>query len=459
MHKQGMWKAMHTVRPLRPCQLRTCVKLVTSFQARSWVSSSPFQSTKDPRSELVRACQCGQAEPHAAAVTGIQNLSALPSDKVEEVGKKNMQLRSILNRTQWPSLTCFEANGRMYDLPLRTSCADPGTAKDATLRLLAGFFDGDGCVSCHSNFSLSGCTLSVSQSFDQAEVLMLLRNTFGGAITADRMVGVGLCKPVLRWRVCGQSCRRAARLLAPHSITKQKQLLLAAMWPESKAQREECKTHLRSLKDYDSAVAGTCSWEYLAGFFDAEGCIHQRRGAASLSLIITQKYPTVLECLREFLEHNRLADVSCRVRACARMHELAIHSLPACKQVLHHLLGAGLLGKARQAALAVTLTRQNAASIRAELADLTGNQQFAKRLDNAGYARARRIKAARQQVACFERRGQRQEAESKQYEIEVWRHEHKLLNGRRENEQLLEYIRYIQSLHDSNCRSSVAYIT
>ena len=439
---------------MRPYQLRTGVKLLTSFQARSWVSASPFQSTKHWRSELVRA---RVSEPDVATVTEIQNLSALPSDKIEEVGRKNMQLRNILNRTRWPNLTCFEANGRVYDLPLRKSCAELGAAKDATLRFLAGFFDGDGCVSCQSNFSLSGCTLCVSQSFDQAEVLMLLHNTFGGAITATG-VGVGLRRPLLRWRVSGQSCRTAARLLAPHSIAKQKQLLLAAMWPESKAQREERKAQLRVLKDYDSAVAGACSWEYLAGFFDAEGCIHQQRGGASLCLIITQKHPTVLECLREFLEQNRFADVSLRnVRACPRMYELGICSLPACKQVLHHMLGAGLLGKARQAALAVTLTRQNAASIRAELAGLTGNQQFAKRLDNAGYARARRISAAQQQVACLERRGQRQQAESKQCEIEVWRHEHKLLNGRRENNQLFEYIRYIQSLHDSNCRSSDAY--
>ena len=445
---------MHALRSMRLCQPRTCAKLSTSFQARSWVSASQFQFTKHPRSELVTAC--GKPEPDVLVATGTEshNLSAHPSDKVEEVVKKNMQLRNILNRTRWPNLKCFEANGRVYDLPLRKSCAEPFTAEDATLRFLAGFFDGDGCVTCQSDISLSGCSLTICQSFDQAEVLMLFRNTFGGAVTASA-VGMGLRKPTVRWKVYGQSCRRAARLLAPRSITKQKQLLLAARWPESKSHREECKAQLRVLKDSDSAVAGACSWEYLAGFFDAEGCIHQRRGGASLALIIAQKHATVLECLRQFLEHNGCADVSFRkVPPRTGVHQLSICSLPTCKEVLRNMLGAGLLGKAKQAAQAVTLTRQNSASIRAELAGLTGNQQFAKRLDNAGYARARRIAASQQQVARFERRGQRPEAESKQREIEVWRHEHRLLNGRHENKQLLEYIRYIQSLHDSNCRGS-----
>ena len=44
-------------------------------------------------------------------------------------------------------------------------------------------------------------------------------------------------------------------------------------WPAAKSHREQCKAELRALKEYDSAVAGPCSWEYLAGFFDAEGSI------------------------------------------------------------------------------------------------------------------------------------------------------------------------------------------
>ena len=147
---------------------------------------------------------------------------------------------------------------------------------------------------------MSGCHLQVPQSFDQAEVLMLFYETFGGSITRAGS-GLGLCKPAPRWTVCGQSARNAAELLAPRSITKRKQLFLAAQWPDARSRREDCKAELRALKEYDSAVAGLCSWEYCAGFFDAEGHIRQQRGGASLELQIKQKHPRVLECLREFL--------------------------------------------------------------------------------------------------------------------------------------------------------------
>ena len=53
-------------------------------------------------------------------------------------------------------------------------------ASEPVLAYLAGFFDGDGCVACASG--LSGCYLSTAQSFDQAEVLMLFYETFGGSI-------------------------------------------------------------------------------------------------------------------------------------------------------------------------------------------------------------------------------------------------------------------------------------
>ena len=78
--------------------------------------------------------------------------------------------------------------------------------------------------------------------------------------------------------LCGQSARNAAQLLAPHSITKQQQLLLAAEWPDARSRREECKTELRALKESRlGRLTGLCSWEYFAGFFDAEGYIHQHR--------------------------------------------------------------------------------------------------------------------------------------------------------------------------------------
>ncbi|CAE7859266.1 unnamed protein product [Symbiodinium sp. KB8] len=382
----------------------------------------------------------------------VEKLAAHPADKVEEVGRKNLQLRNVLKTIHWRKLTCFEANGQIYDLPLpvlRQAGACMNTLEDATVRFLAGFFDGDGCVACQE--SLSGCYLTVEQCFDRVDILMLFRKSFGGSITSHRG-GVGLQKPVLRWQAYGQLARMAARLMAPYSITKHKQLRLASKWPAARSCKLEFHSELRSLKRYDSAVAGTCSWEYVAGFFDADGYIGLRhRGEGSIFLEIKQKHPSVLECLRIFLERSPDVNVPFpKVRAVSQAHCPRITGLLVCKQLLKKMLTAGLLVKAKQANLVASLTKQNAASIRAQLADLTGNQSFSKRLDSAGRERARKIQYAQGQAARFSRRGQKQEADFKLNEIEALQNEHVLMNARLENQRLLEYLYGIRKACTSN---------
>ena len=366
------------------------------------------------------------------------------SDTVEEVQRKNKQLRAQLIKSPWPDLKFFSSKGQVYSLPLRAEGGDlPHLPSEPVLTYLAGFFDGDGCVSCET--SLSGCFLQVGQSFDQAEVLMLFFETFGGSIMLHRN-GLGLHKPMIRWVVHGQSARIAAQLLAPHSITKREQLLLGAQWPDAKSRREDCKAELRALKEHDSAVAGPCSWEYCAGFFDAEGCIAQTQGAASLSLRVYQKHSRVLKCLQEFLARSLGKDATLR-RSRESMHVLQVSNLTTCKQMLQHFLAAGLLGKARQAKLALALTAENAAKVNVELGRLTGNQIFGRKLDAAGHDRARKISATLRQAAHFERHGQLAEAFAKLSEVEVLKEEHQLLKARLENQQLVEYTGKIQNLH------------
>ncbi|CAE7758071.1 TIF3H1 [Symbiodinium sp. CCMP2456] len=312
----------------------------------------------------------------------------------EEVQRKNEQLRAQLRKARWPQLKHFSSNGR--------------------LPYLSGFFDGDGCV------------------------LMLFHESFGGSIMLQHP-GLGLRKPTLRWRACGQSARRAAQLLAPRSITKRKQLLLAAEWPAAKSHRTECRAELRALKEYDSAVAGPCSWEYFAGFFDAEGSVAQQDEAATLVLQIGQKHPRVLKCLREFLARR-----------------LGKGGTVAKSGILQQLLAAGLLRKSKQANLVLGLTSETAAQVSNELGHLSGNQKFGHRLDTAGHDRARKIKNAQRQAARLMRRGQLAEALPKLGEVEVLKEEHQLLKACRENQQLLEYMHRLQSLHDNSLDRRVA---
>ena len=335
-------------------------------------------------------------------------------DTLKEVQMQNKQLRAQLSESRWPILSCFSSQGQTYSLPLRAESRDlKHLPSEPVLAYLSGFFDGDGCVSCTLN--LSGCFLSISQSFDQAEVLMLFYETFGGSITRAGS-GMGLRKPVLQWVACGQYARNSAQLLAPQSITKQKQLLLAAQWPEAKSERKERKTELRALKECDSAVARPCSWEYCAGFFDAEGYIHQKSGGASLVLVLKQNHPRVLQCLRQFLARSLGKDATI-VKSGGSAHALSVCGLTSCKQILQHLLAAGLLRKADQAKLVLGLTPETAAQVHTELGHLTGNQTFGKRLDAAGLARARKIRATQQQAARLERRGHVERAQAKLVEV------------------------------------------
>ena len=374
-------------------------------------------------------------------------LFAEGSDTLKEVRRKNEQLRVQLNKTPWPDLKFFISNGRSYSLPLPAESRHLSQPpSEPMLAYLAGFFDGDGSVICESR--LSGCFLSVGQSYDQAEVLMLFYETLGGSISRQGS-GMGLRKPLLRWQACGQSARNAAELLAPHSITKRKQLLLAAQWPEAKSDREERKAELRTLKEYDSAVSGPCSWEYFAGFFDAEGCIKQPNGGASLSLELKQKHPRVLEYLREFFAQSLDKDATL-AKAGGSVHVLLLCGLTSCKQILQHLLAAGLLRKAEQAKLVLSLTTETAAQVNADLGHLTGNQKFGKRLDGAGQERARKIRRARQQAASLRKSGQLAEARAKLGEVEVLKDEHELLKAYLENRQLVEYSRKVQTLHHNS---------
>ena len=393
----------------------------------AYSASTRFSGAVGPKDE---AC-CGIAASHTSSLKEVQN--------------RNKRLRAQLSQFRWPVLTCFISDGQIYSLPLRAQRQDlPHAPTEARLAYLAGFFDGDGCVGCETR--LTGACLKVTQSFDQAEVLLLFREAFGGSVTCERG-GVGLRKPTLHWQSYGQTARRAAGLMALHSITKQKQLLLAAQWPNSKSrQRENLKAELRALKEHDSGVAGPCSWEYCAGFFDAEGCISQQYGGASLVLHIGQKHPQVLKCLRQFFATTLGIDVAIR-KSGEYMHALRVCNVHSCKRILQRMLDAGLLCKAKQAELALDLTPQNAGQVSRELGRLTGNQNFGKRLDAAGLERARRIKGARGQAARLKRQGQLAEAEAKLLEVNALKQEHDLLKAILENQQLLEYMCKVQSLH------------
>ncbi|CAE7776773.1 pum, partial [Symbiodinium pilosum] len=283
--------------------------------------------------------------------------------------------------------------------------------------------------------------LIVAQSFRKVAVLLSFLEVFGGTISRHSN-GKGLCQPMLCWHVGGFPARLAAHALAANSITKRKQLQLAAAWPWERCGQEACRDELRALKKYDSAEAGPCSLGYFTGFFDAEGCLCHL-GGARLSLQVKQKFPTVLQCLREFLAENY---------GCVHLYGYKTHSALSvsrtsiCKEVLRAMLSSGLICKAEQAKLAIGLTPQNSLPVRLALGEQVGNQSFGRRLDEDGLERARKIQSAMSRATVLKDQGRLMEADTKLQQVQLMKGKHKLLNALRENEQLRQYIGNIRAL-------------
>ncbi|CAE7322904.1 MTERFD1 [Symbiodinium natans] len=377
------------------------------------------------------------------AVGNASPFVAKSCDALDVVMNKNRELRTLLKTLSWPQLMSFEAHGKTYSLPCHQaelSSHAGGLSVPRRLKYLAGFFDGDGCVRPNG---LSGCSLAIGQSINHAGVLLLFLDMFGGRVRRHTP-GVGLCRPMLRWEVGGPNASHAARLLAPYSIVKRQQLRLAGAWPQDKLRRQQFNKELQGLKRCDSAVVGHCTMEYIAGFFDAEGYVQQQATRTSLSLTISQKYVTVLECLKDSLAHCLSLDV--QIYPLDSSYRLVVSRTSACKLLLQEMLAAGLFCKAQQAELALSLVPQNATQVREALADQVGNQNFGKRLDEDGSRRAREIVSANRKAARLKRRGELCQAESKLHEAEVLKQKHKLLKALHENQQLHDYACKLRSV-------------
>ena len=366
-------------------------------------------------------------------------LLALSEDSAQVLQGKNKQLRHLIMSSAWPKLTSFEVNGVLYPLPYMPNRPSSGVqeGKQLTsqqLQYMAGFFDGDGCVTPVT--ALSGCMLHVRQSFEGAEVLLLYQAAFGGCI---RLVnrGIGLRKPVLTWERFGRPARAAASILARNSIVKKRQLEIASSWPEYEGDRRARAVELAFCKQVDSSIRTSCSWGYFTGFFDAEGHVNVSQ---AVTLTIAQKYVTVLDCLQAFLLCETGIAATIRHGHGGASFTLNVNRMADSKRILKRMLESGMVRKTQQAFLALERTAENAASIRRATEDCVGQQMFGKRLDEAGLLRAAAIKQAQQHARYHLRKGRADVAAAMLQEVDELKREHAVQKARLENSQLHEYL-------------------
>ena len=309
------------------------------------------------------------------------------------------RLRQLQNRLRLRAANHFDAHGRRYCLPLRAVDAQPSKqVPPRVLCYLAGFFDGDGCVGIRHKHS--GIRLSVSQTESSSEVLLLFRNMFGGFIGRGEHA-CGLRRPSLRWELSGEAGRQAAALLSDGTLCKRPQLALAISWPQEPSLRAEAAANMKLLKQEAPTEATCLSWRYLAGFFDAEGCI-VLRPPGSLRLELKQKFLPVLHSIQSFLANH---GVGCTVHDRQSHGVLVVHKTESCKFVLGNLIRSGLRVK-REAARLVMQEVSAAGFIKArrDLQKMIGNQGRYQRLSICGLARAEEIRRIQGRLRYLARR-------------------------------------------------------
>ena len=311
---------------------------------------------------------------------------------LQQLQRRFERLRRLQERIRIPAADCFEAYGRTYTLPVRAkSQPDCSHLPPRTLEYLAGFFDGDGCV--------HGGRLMISQSVSSAKVLLFFRNVFGGGIyKSGNCATKGTRRQIVRWQISGLVAARAAALLGTIPSCKQAQLCIVASWCSQPSERLRAAHLLKQMKHAPPVVSSCLSWSFLAGFFDAEGCICLQY-PSSIRLKISQKFVPVLHAVKHFLETHGFKSSICHNR---NFSELGISGTAKCKDILQQLLIAGLRVK-RESALAVLhLSATNFHETREALQGLVGNQSRYHRLTVPGLERAYDIRQLKRKLesAC-----------------------------------------------------------
>ncbi|CAJ1359295.1 unnamed protein product [Effrenium voratum] len=351
----------------------------------------------------------------------------VPRRSADSLQRGFQRLRALQGKLEWPRLTHFSAFGQQYQLPLsKEETRLSATTSEATIQYLSGFFDGDGCVSPQR--SRGTCSLVVGQVASNAEVLMRFRDVFGGAIHRASN-GQGLRRPTIKWTISGPEGQKAAAALARASIVKYEQLLIALKWPSSYESRISACQELKRLKMSRLGPRDVhCTWAYVAGFFDAEGCIQLRASDAHMDLVMVQRHDDVLPKIRRFLQDVCSSELVVR-RTSRGFNRLSVNARDDVIVVLQRLLSSGLLQKKDQADAALTLQHTSHRHVRDSLAAVKGNQMRYARLDFEGCERARAITAVRNRLWRLQSQGKVDKALEEQ--LDKLRQEHGILNLRR----------------------------
>ena len=367
--------------------------------------------------------------------------------KLEIITKR---LKKQLKQQKWPNLMQLEFGERCFKLPIRYKDVDPAfitdAAKEADVRYLAGFFDGDGCVSV--NTGVSGCVLQLGQVASNSAVLFQFLLKFEGGIYMKAQ-GCGSAAPTVAWRVHGDTARHASSILQQHCIVKEEQLKIAASWPRCREDRDMCNAKLAQLKRCNQFRAHlektALSWNYVSGFFDAEGCILVNPASKNLKLVIGQRDPDILHLLHVFLGRHLPQPSKVNLYSKPSSHVLTSGQSATSLAILRNLLGHGLQVKRSAALHALNVSTSSHSESRRNVGKGKGKQSYFIRLDEAGCARARTIKNMTGRIFHMESVLKEEAAiENLRAELALAKLQHQVLNAKTQIQKLRSFIASIQ---------------
>lgn len=379
--------------------------------------------------------------------------------KLEIITKR---LKEQLKQQKWPKLTQLEFGERRFKLPIRFENLDHAWMEDsvkeeADVRYLAGFFDGDGCVSAETR--LSGCVLNVGQTAANSWILFQLLMKFGGSICVQAQ-GLGSTAPSISWRASGETARRASSILQKKCIVKEEQLKIAASWPRCREDRDICRVRLAQLKkchQFSGYLHKTeLSWDYVSGFFDAEGCIMVDRAYKSLRLEIGQRDPEILQVLQVFLLRHLPQGSKVSLYRKPSSHLLTSCQTATSLAILTNLLEHGLQVKRSEALHALKVSTSSHSELRRNVGKGKGKQSYFRRLDEAGCVRLRVIRKSTLKVLRAEAAQKEGAAIDKlRAELALAKLQHQVLNAKTQIQKLRSFIASIQRAVVSNCWKSL----
>ena len=189
---------------------------------------------------------------------------------------------------------------------------------------LSGFFDGDGSICITQGLSLQ---IQITQCVKT--ILIKLQNIFGGSLYSAEARNENQRKQH-SLRICGRECEKILKYLDVGCIMKWDQIQIGKKFinlnnlqnlEEKKVEyREKMRKLNKSYKKTHDKQYSKINWEYIAGLFDAEGCIFLKKKRKIkggfrylLSYIkITQKNDyRLLEVIRDFIGHGTTRDKVC----------------------------------------------------------------------------------------------------------------------------------------------------